>query len=133
MDVVGPSGGSGTLQSAYDAGTAGIVQVITLGGGGRLGVAIRDAAAPIVGNLFEVTDNGDTVKYLAVTPTGVRTSGLFGITSAAGVLEWSESVAAGVATQTVADTTFGHAFTQTTAATSGTRSFLTVTGAQNTN
>ena len=47
--------------------------------------------------------------------------------------QWSITVVAPTATYTVANQTFNHAFTQTTAATSGAHTFYKVTSAQNTN
>lgn len=73
LDVTA-SGGSSTLQQAYDTGTAGQAQPIVLGSGGRLAVAIRDAAAPIAGNLLEVTNNANSSTFLGVTTVGTSTS-----------------------------------------------------------
>lgn len=60
------------LQQTYDAGAPG-AQAIDLGGGGRLGIVIHDAVAPLAGNLLEVTDNAGAVDFLGVTSAGVHT------------------------------------------------------------
>jgi hypothetical protein len=65
--------GGGNLQDTYDEGAPAVIQVITLGTAARKGIAFRDAAAPITGNLFEVTDNGNTLDYFSVTPSGTHT------------------------------------------------------------
>lgn len=62
-----PVAGETTLQVAYDSGTAAAKQPIVLGSGGRLAVSIQNAAAPIVGNLLEVTNNAITTEYLGVS------------------------------------------------------------------
>ncbi|MBW4062252.1 hypothetical protein HJC99_06825 [Candidatus Saccharibacteria bacterium] len=62
--------GVSDLQGAYDGSTS---PQITLGASGAL--TIRDNAAPLGGDLLAVQNNAGTINYLAVTASGLSTSG----------------------------------------------------------
>jgi len=77
-DKFGSSGASGTststLQQAYNNGSNGDMVVDST----RLGVAVRDAATALTAgtDLFSVTNNAGSTKYLEVDSQGVKTSNL---------------------------------------------------------
>ena len=61
-----------TLQNAYNNSTN---PEITLGSASTAGLTIRDNSTPISGNLLEVQNNAGNTNYLAVSSTGISTSG----------------------------------------------------------
>jgi hypothetical protein len=71
------SGGGTTLQAAYAASTN---PEITLGTAATAGLTIRDNAAAIAGNLFEVQNNGGSTTYLGITSSAVTLGSNVGIT-----------------------------------------------------
>ncbi len=66
------TGGSATLQTAYDASTTPEITLNSTNGA----LTIRDNATPISGSLLEVQNNGGTITYLGVnSTTGVSVTG----------------------------------------------------------
>ena len=75
------SGSSPTLQDVYDNSTT--TPNILLATAGK-GIRVQDASSPVGGDLFSVTDNAGTTKYLAVTVAGVNVAGTLAATSLSG-------------------------------------------------
>jgi hypothetical protein len=130
----GAAAGSGAGVRFLGADSAGADSIL-----GRLEYAFSDATAASEDSVFRVyTRVAGAASALTASFVGGAAARNAIVPSAYSIgteatNEWSVQVAANVATYTVADTTFTHAFTQTTVATPGARSFFTVTGARNTN
>lgn len=85
---IGVGGTSATLQTAYDSSS--VPQIILTSSGGTL--TVRDSAAGLGTDLFDIQNNAGTSTYLGVSTTGITTSGSIssGSTSLAGSIVLSD-------------------------------------------
>ena len=65
------AGGSSTLAATYTAGASQADSTFNINAT-ALGLIVKDAASPVAGSLFDVRNNGSTVKYLDITSAGTQ-------------------------------------------------------------